>query len=174
MQEKPVKARVKTAFIQSLFVAGCMCVCFLLMNFALNGFVITGLAASSFIAFAFPEAQSSRPKYLIGGYVCGIAGGAGADLICDNVLALCISDVTIATVISCVIAVYIASVMMMSFNLQHPPAAAMASAVVIDNNPLWAAFVALACILLICLIKMFVMKYSGGNTRKDKTRAGSR
>jgi len=37
--------------------------------------IAASLGASSFIAFTMPHTNASRPRYLVGGYVCGIASG---------------------------------------------------------------------------------------------------
>ncbi len=60
-------------------------------------------------------------------------------------------------VISCALAAFIATLLMVSIGVQHPPAAALAIALAFDGNPLFTAAVALGCILIICLIKLAAM-----------------
>lgn len=47
----------------------------LILDAVSNAAVIAALGASSFIVFTMPEAQVSRPRYLVGGYLVGICAG---------------------------------------------------------------------------------------------------
>jgi CBS-domain-containing membrane protein len=47
----------------------------LLLDAVANAIIIAALGSSTFIVFAMHEAQVSRPRFLIGGYIVGISMG---------------------------------------------------------------------------------------------------
>lgn len=151
-----IKDKAKRAFFQASMVSICMLVCLLVACITLNGFLITSLAASAFIAFAFPRAESSRPKYLVGGYLCGFGAGLAGYLIYNLDLPFTLHPYTLL-IISCAFAAFIATLLMVAFGVQHPPAAALAVSLVFEANPLFVGAVAMGCILVLCLIKLIAM-----------------
>ncbi|MDL2236286.1 HPP family protein [Christensenellaceae bacterium OttesenSCG-928-K19] len=151
-----IKGKTKRAFFQAAMVSICMLVCLLVACITLKGFLITSLAASAFIAFAFPRAESSRPKYLIGGYICGFAAGLVGNLVYTLDVPFTLHPYSLL-VISCAVGAFVATLLMVLFGVQHPPAAALAVSLVFDANPLFVGVIAMGCILLLCLIKYIVM-----------------
>ena len=47
----------------------------LVFDVVTNAVIIAALGSSTFIAFTMPEAQLSKPRIMIGGYIVGIAVG---------------------------------------------------------------------------------------------------
>ncbi len=47
----------------------------LVLDVVTNAVIIAALGSSTFIAFTMPEAQVSKPRVMIGGYIVGIAAG---------------------------------------------------------------------------------------------------
>lgn len=148
--------RTKRAFFQASMVSICMLVVLMIACVTLNGFLITSLAASAFIAFAFPLAESSRPRYLVGGYVCGIAAGLLGSLIYNLELEITLHPHSLL-IISCAVAAFVATLLMVFFGMQHPPAAALAVSIVFDKQPLYTSLIAFVCIVVLVLIKWLVL-----------------
>lgn len=66
-QQGPKKlSRAVQALLQSLFVAAYVLVVFLVVYRFGSKLAMASLAASAFIAFGLPAAESGRPRYLIG------------------------------------------------------------------------------------------------------------
>jgi len=61
--------------LQCLLAAVSVFIILLFLNAISDAVIVAALGASAFIAFAMPEAQVSRPRFLIGGYLVGIAVG---------------------------------------------------------------------------------------------------
>ena len=155
-----MKADIKQALIQSGFLAASLLVCFTISHFLKDGFAIGCLAASCFIAFGFPNANSSRPRFLIGGYVCAILCGS----VCAAMLHILGWEKSgYMRIVLAILSAFAASVLMLVLQLQHPPAAALAVAIVQDTMPLHVAAAAMGSVLLICCIKHFGAKILAGN-----------
>lgn len=151
------KEKLRFSLIQSAVIAACVLICFLISFVTLNGLLIASLAASSFIAFAFPTAHSGRYRFLAGGYACGIAGGIAGSFLSLWVASFAAPEVPVA-VIFCVVAVFAAAFLMLFFDFEHPPAAALAVAIVLDATPLYTSLVAMASILVVCLLKFLFLR----------------
>jgi len=119
-----------------------------------NAAVIAALGASFFIAFTMPEAQVSRPRFLIGGYLVGV----GAGCLCRY-----LSSVPLLTqlpiiqefsyVVFGAISVGLAIFVMVITNTEHPPAASVALGLVINECNYTTVLVILVGIVSLCVIK---------------------
>ena len=132
----------------------------LVFNAFSNAAIIAALGASSFIAFAMPHRRASKPRFLIGGYIVGIASG----IICN--LALSIPGLDAVPVInSCTYAVFGAlavglSMFVMSVSdTEHPPAAGIALGLVLSDLNLRIVILILVGIVLLSLIKQGLRPY---------------
>ncbi len=47
----------------------------MVLDVVTNAVIIAALGSSAFLTFTMPEAQISRPRFMIGGYIVGIAAG---------------------------------------------------------------------------------------------------
>lgn len=120
---------------QCLLTALAMLLLFYLLDAAANAAVLASLGASAFIAFTMPHYQVSRPRYLIGGYAVGITIGVVCNLIrsMDMVSSLPISEKTILIAFA-TIALGLSIFTMVVSNFEHPPAAAVAVGLVLNNS----------------------------------------
>jgi CBS-domain-containing membrane protein len=126
----------------------------LLIDAISNAVVIAVFGASAFIAFTIPQADVSRPRYLIGGYLVGIAVGA----LFHSLLPIAILDqITLVEGFSQVLygalAVGSAIFLMVITDTEHPPAAGLALGLVLNEFNFKVLFVVLAGIILLSLIK---------------------
>ena len=106
----------------------------LFMGASSNITVIVALGASSFIAFTMPEAQVSRPRFLIGGYLVGIAAGClGHHLSVMPLLTQLPIIQEFPNVVFAALSVGIAIFVMVITNTEHPPAASLALGLVLHD-----------------------------------------
>lgn len=117
---------------------------------------IASLGASTFIVFCYPAAETTRPRIMIGGYCVGVACG----LLCGVLTSVLPAGLPIpGYILACAVAVALVTFSMTILNLKHPPAAALAIAITINDHRLILAPVALGCILLLSVIKTLLGKY---------------
>lgn len=154
-----LKKRVTRAhIIQSLMAGTYIFLVFLVMHSFQSRLVVASLGASAFIVFGFPAAQSSRPRFLIGGYFIGMIIG----WLCCGLIAL-LREVEIfpfpVYIPVCALAVFLSMFLMTVLNFEHPPSAALAVAVTTDPNPIILGLAGLSCIILLCVLKYLLKKH---------------
>lgn len=148
------KKKLRACLLQSAFAAGFILLCFGLTAWADSGLLVASAGASAFIAFAFPYAESSRPRYLIGGYLCGCLTGVLVSLLrMQNWL-----SPSANAVVFCALAVFLAALAMTWFDLEHPPSTALAISLVLSDRPVALALAALAAILALCACKKVFLR----------------
>jgi CBS-domain-containing membrane protein len=119
-----------------------------------NVVIIAALGSSAFIVFTMPESQVSRPRFLIGGYLVGIATG----LICYY-----LSLLTLLTRISIVheyslvvfgsLSVGLAIFTMVITDTEHPPAAGLSFGLILSEWSYMTIFLAIVGIITLSVIK---------------------
>lgn len=126
---------------------------FLLMCIKLiaNELVIASIASTIFMVFAQPQGGLSKARYILGGYVVGfIIGGLSHYL---QVYIKLIQKWPIDDAIFGACAVGLCIFFMVVFDLEHPPAAAVALALVINPWTPWTVIVTLIAISILLLAK---------------------
>ena len=123
-----------------------------------NAAIIAALGASSFIVFAIPHAQASRPRFCIGGYIIGVAAGGSCYWLGhipwpDALL----SAQAHADVICGALAVGLTAFGMVVTNTEHPPAASIALGLVLGEWSLRTVVVVLIGIAALSLLR-FLLK----------------
>ena len=119
--------------------------------------LIASLGASAFIAFAVPRSLHSGARHLIGGYLIGIAAGCSMSLL-DHYLQ--IQDPALAHAVMVIfgaMAISLAMFMMVVTRTEHPPAAALALGLVLNEWNLLTLGVVLGGILALSVIKRLVL-----------------
>lgn len=147
--------------VQCLMATAAIMVVLVLMDAAEHTALIASLGASAFIAFTMPQAHVSRPRYLVGGYVVGLAVGVVFGLT-FRWLGLPAEGNSrfIAQVVLGGLAVGVAIFLMVVLNFEHPPAAGVALGLVI--NQAWSLAtlgVILSAIISLCLVKWLLRRY---------------
>ena len=119
--------------------------------------LIASLGASAFIAFAVPHSMHSGARNLIGGYVIGIASGCLLSVIDTNLPVTNPTSIHILMVVFGAMAISLAMFLMVVTRTEHPPAAALAIGLVLNEWNLVTLVVVLAGIVTIALIKRLVL-----------------
>ncbi len=139
--------------LQSLLACAYIFAAFWVVHVFESGLAIASLGASAFIAFSFPHAKSSRPKFLLGGYAVGAVCG----IICAALYGLIPEAFPLPGYIpACALAVLMSMLIMTVLNFEHPPAAALAVALTTASRPIAMGLAALLCVAALVLLKEFL------------------
>ncbi len=152
---KGLRALIQSA-LAALFVLGA----FLLILNVHSKLGIASLAASAFIAFSFPKADSAAPRHMIGGYVLGVVCGGLCGLVLHTLLGYDNHESLVA-VLFCALAVLLCTFGMIVLNCQHPPAAALTISMVLERDPLVMGLAMLGCIVALSLLRWGFVKLFG-------------
>lgn len=150
--------KIKSYVFQSLLTFICVGLALMLHNL-FGGFIVASLGASSFIVFITPHTNSSRPRNVIGGYICGAFAGILFSLLHEHVLGLDYNGLDYALVIVCAAASAVTTFLMVTTGLVHPPAAALAIGLAAENHGLKAALAAIISVLILCAARRLLRKY---------------
>jgi CBS-domain-containing membrane protein len=119
--------------------------------------LIAALGASAFIAFAVPLSLHSSPRHMIGGYIVGLASGCLMGFL-NNSLHLESAALAGATlIIFGAFAMSTAMFVMVVTRTEHPPAAALALGLVLNEWNLLTLAVILAGVIGLSLVKRMVL-----------------
>lgn len=119
--------------------------------------LIAALGASAFIAFAVPRSLHSDTRHFVGGYLVGICSGSLMAILNDM---LAFSGPTIEHAIMVVFgafAISLAMFLMVITRTEHPPAAALALGIVLNEWNLLTLGVVLTGVIALSLIKQLVL-----------------
>ncbi len=116
--------------------------------------LVAALGASSFIAFAMPHVNSASPRYLVGGYLVGVAIGTTASLVAGWLVAAAPAPLQHGIPIAgAALATGLAIFAMVVTDTEHPPAAGLALGLVLNPWDLGTIAVVLAGIVAIASLK---------------------
>jgi len=147
--------------LQCLLAAVIIFIVFFLVDTFFNMTIVASLGASTFIAFTMPHANTSRPRYLIGGYTVGATCGTLMNFLSNYLISANVQLPGLSSyAFTCALAVGLAMFLMTILDFEHPPAAALAlGLVLVASNVLIAALIAVACIITISLFKTAIKKW---------------
>jgi CBS-domain-containing membrane protein len=138
----------KNYLLQSFIGAVMVMIFVLLADVIVSETVVASLGASTFIAMAMPKSKLAKPRYLIGGYACGILWG-----IVGNLILGWFPSVHLA--IAAGVAVGMTTLFMVLLDFEHPPACALALGLVMAPDPYTAALISIPCIIAIAAVAHF-------------------
>lgn len=161
MEQPKLWPRWLRCVVQSLLVAVFMLVAFAAVYRFHSRLCVASLAASAVIAFGFPNAQSARVRFLLGGYACGITAGLAAWFGLWRLMPEGSAVQPVWQILFSVLGVTLVALAMFGLNLQHPPAAALALGIVVEQNPLWMVASAFGCVVVLCGMRWLVMRALG-------------
>ena len=118
--------------------------------------LIAALGASSFIAFAVPRSPHSGPRSMIGGYLVGCLCGCLMSLT-SSLFQFSAVSVHVTTIIFGALAISLAMFTMVVTRTEHPPAAALALGLVLNEWDLLTLFVVIAGVVVLSVVKRLVL-----------------
>jgi CBS-domain-containing membrane protein len=142
---------------QTLMATVTIMVVLLLLDLVEQTVLIASLGASTFIVFSMPHTQRSRPRYLIGGYIAGAIAGCSLSLVADELIQLGFADPRVVEVCCAALALGLGFLIMVVTATEHPPAAALALGLVLNEWDLLTLAVVMAGIVALSLIKRLVL-----------------
>jgi len=156
--DRKFRRNVGRYLFQCALATGAVLLILLVLDVITQAVIIASLGASSFIAFTMPHANVSRPRYLVGGYVCGMAAGVAMNSLGDAVGDPVLGGWTLrGDVLFGAASVGLAIFLMVVTNTEHPPAAGLALGVVLAQWNTLALVVPLVGIVALSLARL-VMK----------------
>lgn len=109
--------------------------------------VASAIGATAFIVFAMPKSVSAQTRNVIGGHLVGL--GAGGILLC----------VKLPLSIECALALAVVMFLMVALDVEHPPAAGTALAVVINEVALNTFITILVSALILSQSRYYLRRY---------------
>ncbi len=145
---------------QCLIATACIFLVLLSLNVLANDIVIATIGATSFIVFTMPHKEGAKSRYIVGSYILGVTVGAIAYYISTIPwLSHFLFLQQYYDEIFGAIAVGVTMFLMVILNIEHPPAAGLALALVLndwDFNTL--LVIGLAIILILSFRHLFRRK----------------
>lgn len=117
--------------------------------------LVAALGATTFLIFTMPHKVSARPRYVIGGYVMGGLAGVLTTLVFASDGFLPLGSVLAIGAI----AVGLATLLMVTTNTEHPPAAGMALGLVLQPWDFRTVLYVLGCVCFLCLAKHALKRF---------------
>jgi CBS domain-containing membrane protein len=118
--------------------------------------LIAALGASAFIAFAVPRSLHSGPRSLIGGYVVGMLAGSLMGTL--NIVIDASASYDHAVMVVCgAVAISLAMFTLVVTRTEHPPAAALALGLVLNEWTLLTLLVVLLGVVGLSIVKQLVL-----------------
>lgn len=124
----------------------------LVLDYTDQAAIVASIGASAFIVFTSPGSQPARFRSLLGGYFVGILSGVACTMLGDSIDPLSNLGWLGTPIVMGGIAVGLSILLMVLTDTEHPPAAAIALALVVNRwNPvsLLVIFVAIAMLTLV-------------------------
>ena len=119
--------------------------------------LIASLGASAFIAFAVPLSLHSSPRHMIGGYLVGMLAGVSMSLLDASVDVPALPVGHAANIIFAALAMSAAMFLMVVTRTEHPPAAALALGLVLNEWNVLTLCVVLAGVVGLSVVKRAVL-----------------
>ena len=119
--------------------------------------LIAALGASTFIAFAVPRSLQSEPRYMIGGYLVGILVGSSIGTLSASISYSDIVTAHVAMIVFGALATGLAMFVMVITKTEHPPAAALALGLVLNEWDFLTLVVVIVGVLALSIFKRLVL-----------------
>ena len=156
------KDNIKRYALQCSLAAAVVLILLLVLDAVTQTVLIAALGASSFIAFAVPRSLHSSPRCLIGGYVVGIIAGYLMATLNMAFNFSGVANVHLGVIVFGALATGFAMFLMVATKTEHPPAAALALGLVLNEWDGMTLVVVMAGIIVLSICKQLV-NLMGGN-----------
>lgn len=157
LKEQIRKENIGRYLLQCSLAGGVVFILLMVLDRVTQTVLIAALGASAFTAFAIPLSLHSSPRHLIGGYVIGVISGVLMSSLNAWMVFSGTFVSTAAMIMFSALAMSLAMFLMVVTKAEHPPAAALALAFVINEWDLWTIAGVLAGVIGLSLIKKLVM-----------------
>lgn len=158
MSELGQRPFTKARLLQSLLAAGFIFLMFLVMNSLKSHLAVASLGASAFLTFSFPHRDSSRTRFLLGGYFAGAFWGVVFSAVIRALEQLPAFPVA-PYIVGCALAVFCTMFTMTALNVEHAPSCALAIAVATADLPVALGAVAFGCVSVLCGIRYMLRRW---------------
>jgi CBS-domain-containing membrane protein len=153
LDAKFAQHKARYVFQSLLAVAAVLCL-LVILDAIQEATIIASFGASSFIVFTMPKTQSARPRPLIGGYVVGTAMGCFSHSLMMHTpagswLAVPGCEYAFFGALAAGLAIFT----MVITNTEHPPAAGLALAFVLNPWNHWTVAVVMAGVVILSAIR---------------------
>ncbi len=144
------KSLWKNYLYQSFFATVVIFVVLLLLSVE-HAVIIASIGASAFIIFTMPNSTTAHPRRVIGGHIVGLLAGSACALIPHYSL---ISSITVYS-----LAVGISILLMVTLDVEHPPASGTALGVAITGFSPSVAIAVLTSSIMLSLAHRFLRRF---------------
>lgn len=151
------RENIKRYAVQCSLAALVVLILLLVLDAVTQTVLIAAFGSSTFIAFAVPRSLHSSPRYLVGGYLVGMFAGTSMSSL---LTALGITDIVFAhsgMILFGALATGIAMFLMVVTRTEHPPAAALALGLVLNEWDALTLLVIIVGVAALCLFKRLVL-----------------
>ena len=148
---------IKRYLVQCGLATAVVLVLLLVMDTVTQTVLIAALGASTFIAFAVPRSLQSSPRHLIGGYLVGTLVGSLISVLQTMVDWASVMDPHAGLIIFGALSIGLAMFLMVITSTEHPPAAALALGIVINEWDLLTLIVVMAGAVVLSIVKQLIL-----------------
>lgn len=150
------KAALRRNALQCGLAGSVVLILLLVLDAVTQTVLIASLGASAFIAFAVPLSAHSGPRHLIGGYLVGMLAGSLMATLNLWINAPGAWDHAIMVIFGA-LAISLAMFTMVVTRTEHPPAAALALGLVLNEWDMVTLMVVLAGVIVLSVVKRLVL-----------------
>ena len=148
--DKKFKEKPLHYFIQCGIAAAVIAVLLTFLNLIEHTGLVAALGATTFMIFTMPHRVSCHARYVVGGYIIGIAVGVACSQVYDAVPAWHTHG---GLAVTGGIAVGLSAFLMAATNSEHPPAAGVALGLVLQPWDFPTVFFVLASVVVLSIVK---------------------
>jgi CBS-domain-containing membrane protein len=145
-----IQSGLATAFLLALL---------LIMDVLTQNVLIAALGASTFIAFVVPRSITADSRHLIGGYLMGIIAGAPVGWLAHQVHTNSLAAYVDVVAVFGALATGLAMFLMVATKTEHPPAAALALGLVLNEWDWFTLALVVGGVTVLALFKQFIRPY---------------
>lgn len=157
LEDRLRRENVSRYLLQCALAGVFVLVLLLILDAVTQTVLIAALGASTFIAFAVPRSLHSDPRHMVGGYLVGIFSGCLMEML--NA-AFSIPNLVTAHAIMILfgaLAIGLAMFTMVMTKTEHPPAAALALGLVLNEWHLLTLLVVIGGVVALSLFKRLIL-----------------
>lgn len=150
--DKRFRDNKKQYILQCLMATGALLLVLYFVDYFARTAVVASIGATAFILFTMPHTSRSKPRFILGGYFAGIISGIIGVLMIELIPGM---PITLAAGVAVGMAMFI----MVVFNVEHPPAAAVAFGVALEGFDLYAYLLLYGVVFALYLIVFINRKW---------------